>query len=190
VAWFDRTRWKGLSARHSRPLSLEPNVVAGAPPTGPHPSARTHAPRVAGVRLALGGVAAQPDGVAVLRRHGARRVRVAEELRRRAAELVHLHPHRRRQCRVRRRRRQLRGADAVPVSAVQRRSLCVPLTAMQKSRIVACGIPGERPHTQQFRGARFPFTRLQPVPGATRTALGFGICRSFEDLFLSRRAKP
>jgi hypothetical protein len=29
-----------------------------------------------------------------------------------------------------------------------------------------------------------------PVPGATRTTLGFGLCPSFKDHSLSRRAKP
>jgi hypothetical protein len=37
---------------------------------------------------------------------------------------------------------------------------------------------------------RFPSTRWYPVPRATRTTLGFGICPSFKDHSLSRRAKP
>ena len=36
---------------------------------------------------------------------------------------------------------------------------------------------------------RFPSTRLYPVPGTTRTALGFGICPSLQGPFLSRRAQ-
>jgi hypothetical protein len=36
---------------------------------------------------------------------------------------------------------------------------------------------------------RFPSTRWYPLPGATRTTLGFGICPSFKGHFLSRRAK-
>ena len=45
--------------------------------------------------------------------------------------------------------------------------------------------------TRPLRDAhRFPSTRWYPVPGATRTTLGFGIRPSFKDPFLSRRAKP
>jgi hypothetical protein len=37
---------------------------------------------------------------------------------------------------------------------------------------------------------RIPSTRWYPVPGATRTTLGFGICPSSKGHSLSRRAKP
>jgi hypothetical protein len=37
---------------------------------------------------------------------------------------------------------------------------------------------------------RFPSTRWNPVPEATRATLGFGIRPSFKGQFLSRRAKP
>jgi hypothetical protein len=47
---------------------------------------------------------------------------------------------------------------------------------------------GDRSLTRPFRDARrFPSTRWYPVPGATRTTLGFGICPSFKD---HSRAKP
>jgi hypothetical protein len=36
---------------------------------------------------------------------------------------------------------------------------------------------------------RFPSTRWYPAPGATRTALGFGICPSFKGHSLSSRAR-
>jgi hypothetical protein len=64
-------------------------------------------------------------------------------------------------------------------------------TAMQKLRIVTLGISGGRSLTTPLRDARrFPSTRWYPVPGATRTTLGFGICSSFKDPSLSRRAQP
>jgi hypothetical protein len=67
----------------------------------------------------------------------------------------------------------------------------VSRTAMRKLRIVACGISGGRSLTRPLRDARrFPSTQWYPVPGATRTTLGFGICPSFKDRSLSRRAKP
>jgi hypothetical protein len=50
---------------------------------------------------------------------------------------------------------------------------------------------GGRSLTGPLRDARrFPSARWYPVPGATRTPLGFGICPSFKDHFLSPRAKP
>jgi hypothetical protein len=64
-------------------------------------------------------------------------------------------------------------------------------TAMQKLRIVTLGISGGRSLTTPLRDARrFPSTRWYPVPGATRTTLGFRICSSFKDPSLSRRAQP
>jgi hypothetical protein len=63
--------------------------------------------------------------------------------------------------------------------------------AMKKQRIVTLAISGGRLFTRPFRDARrFPSTRWYPVPRATRTTLGFGICPSFKDLFRSPRAKP
>jgi hypothetical protein len=57
--------------------------------------------------------------------------------------------------------------------------------------IVTLGISGGRSLTGPFRDARrFSSTRLYPVPGATRTTLGFGIRPSSKDHSLSRRAKP
>jgi hypothetical protein len=58
-------------------------------------------------------------------------------------------------------------------------------------RIVRLGISGGRWLTRPFRDAhRFPPTRWYPVPGATHTPLGFGLCPSFKGHFLSPRAKP
>ncbi len=66
-----------------------------------------------------------------------------------------------------------------------------PCTAMPKLRIVTVRISGGRSLARPFHDARrFPSTRWFPVPGATRTTLRFGICPSFKDPFLSRRAKP
>jgi hypothetical protein len=59
-----------------------------------------------------------------------------------------------------------------------------------KLRIVTVEISGGRSLTRPFHDARrFPFPRWYPVPGATRTTMGFGICPSFEGHSLSRRAK-
>jgi hypothetical protein len=56
---------------------------------------------------------------------------------------------------------------------------------------VTLGISGGGSLTGPLRGARrFPSTRWYPVPETTRTTSGFGICLSFKDHFLSRRAKP
>ena len=64
-------------------------------------------------------------------------------------------------------------------------------TMQKKLRIVTLGISGGRSLTGPLRDARrFPSTRWYPVPGATRTTLGFGICPSFKDHSLSRRAQP
>jgi hypothetical protein len=49
---------------------------------------------------------------------------------------------------------------------------------------------GDRSRAPLRDARRFPSTRWYPVPGATRTTLGFGICPSFKGHFLSRRAKP
>jgi hypothetical protein len=49
---------------------------------------------------------------------------------------------------------------------------------------------GDRSRGPLRDARRFPSTRWYPVPGATRTKLGFGICPSFKDHLLSRRAKP
>jgi hypothetical protein len=50
---------------------------------------------------------------------------------------------------------------------------------MQKLRIVTSGISGGRSLTGPLRDARrFPSTRWYPVPRATRTTVGFGICPS------------
>jgi hypothetical protein len=57
---------------------------------------------------------------------------------------------------------------------------------MKKLRIVTWFPVGDRSRDAR----RFPSTRWYPVPGATRTTLGFGICPSFKGHFLSRRAKP
>jgi hypothetical protein len=65
------------------------------------------------------------------------------------------------------------------------------LTAMKRLRIVTVGISGGRSLTGPLRDARrFPSTRWYPVPRATRTTRVFGICPSFKDHSLSRRAKP
>jgi hypothetical protein len=71
-------------------------------------------------------------------------------------------------------------------------SLSGLLSWSRKLRIVTCGISGgEVAHRAVLRDTRrFPSTRWYPVPGATRTTLGFGICPSFKGHFLSRRAKP
>jgi hypothetical protein len=62
---------------------------------------------------------------------------------------------------------------------------------MQKVRIVTVGVSGGRSLTRPLRDARrFPSTRVNSLPGATRTPLGFGIRPSFKGPFLSRRAKP
>jgi hypothetical protein len=65
-------------------------------------------------------------------------------------------------------------------------------TARQKLlRILILGISGGGLLTRPLRDARrFPFTRWYPVPGTTRTTSGFGICPSFKDHSLSRRAQP
>jgi hypothetical protein len=64
-------------------------------------------------------------------------------------------------------------------------------TAMKTLRIVTVGISGGRWLTRPLRDARqFHSTRWYPVPGATRTPLGFGICPSFKYHSLSRRAIP
>jgi hypothetical protein len=53
------------------------------------------------------------------------------------------------------------------------------------------GISGGRSLTGPLRDARrFPSTRWQPVPGATRTTMVLEICPLFKEHFLSRRAKP
>jgi hypothetical protein len=61
-------------------------------------------------------------------------------------------------------------------------------TAVKKSRVVTVGIRWEIAHGPFRDARRLPSTRWYPVPGATRTTLGFGICPSFKDHFLSRRA--
>jgi hypothetical protein len=67
----------------------------------------------------------------------------------------------------------------------------VPRTATKKLRIATLGISGGRSLTGPFRDARrFPSTRWYPVPVATRTPSGLGICPSFKDHSLSRRANP
>jgi hypothetical protein len=56
-------------------------------------------------------------------------------------------------------------------------------TAMQKLRIVTCGISGGRTLTRPLRDARrFPSTRSYPVPRSSRTP------RKFRILFLRSRA--
>jgi hypothetical protein len=73
------------------------------------------------------------------------------------------------------------------------RALCdLCTTAMNKLRIVTKGVSGESSLTGAFRDARrFRSTRwYHSVPRATRTPLGFGMCPSFKDHSLSRRAKP
>jgi hypothetical protein len=59
------------------------------------------------------------------------------------------------------------------------------------ANIVTLGVSGGRSLTRPLRDARrFPSTRRYPVPGATRTPLGFGIQPSFGGHFLPRRANP
>jgi hypothetical protein len=65
---------------------------------------------------------------------------------------------------------------------------CACCAAMQQLRVVALRISGGGSLTRHAR--RFPSTRWQLVPGATRTTLGFGMCPSFKGHFLSRRAQP
>ena len=55
-------------------------------------------------------------------------------------------------------------------------------TTIKKLRIVTLRISGGRSLTGPLRDARrFASTRWCPVPGATRTTSGFGICPSFKD---------
>jgi hypothetical protein len=70
-------------------------------------------------------------------------------------------------------------------------SLLLRCTATQKLRIVTVGISGGRSLTGPLRDAcRFPSTRWYPVPGATRTTLGFGICPSFKGPFSVAPCQP
>ena len=70
-------------------------------------------------------------------------------------------------------------------------STVLTCTAVEKLRIVTLGVSGGGSLTGLFRDARrFPSTRWYTVPGATRTALGFGICPSFKGDSLSPHAKP
>jgi hypothetical protein len=66
-----------------------------------------------------------------------------------------------------------------------------PAVQSTSGESIALGVSGERSLTRPLRDARrFPSTRLYPVSGTTRTTLRFGICPSFKDHSLSRRAKP
>jgi hypothetical protein len=68
---------------------------------------------------------------------------------------------------------------------------CWRSTAMQKLRIVTLGISGGGSLGAVPRRPPISLTTMvHPVPRATRTTLGFGICPSFKDRSLSRRAKP
>ena len=62
-------------------------------------------------------------------------------------------------------------------------------TAMQKLRIVTVGISGGRALTRPFRDAR-RFPSYTMVPRTEGYVYDVGVCPSFKDPSLSRRAKP
>ena len=76
-----------------------------------------------------------------------------------------------------------RAASCTVVAPAERRTTWRP---------VALETPGGRDSERgrYVTSRRFPTTRRYFVPGATRTTLGFGICPSFKERFLSHRAEP
>jgi hypothetical protein len=89
-------------------------------------------------------------------------------------------------------REALREADERAAVEHAAHATAEVLHARKQLRIVTLGVSGGRSLTGPLRDARrFPSTRWYPVPGVTRTTLGFGIRPSFKNHFLSRRrAKP
>jgi hypothetical protein len=162
-------QWGTTSCREAAPLT--PHAQPGTPAVGYHQLSRDSSTILA---LTPPRFPLQNEGRGSHGRHGPRVVR------RHRAELQQaLHGARRHHhaatLRLPRRARVARAGDA----------------ATNKLRIVTLGISGGRSLTGPFRDARrFPSTRWYLVPGATCTTLGLGICPSFKDHSLSRRAKP